>query len=188
MKIPTQTQMQSKLSVLLLRCYVKKTLNCSSSKHSGRHCQQFSPDGKSKHTSAPRMFPPAHIHVNWSSNDWRIQERVSCFNAKRLKTEGRVVTSLNLSLGQSVVGDDGETLKPNTSMKDDFWWWNASRKWKNTPERRFTSITTVWPQRKTRWRNIEPSWFQYDVWLQSFHIYINMLFQTCRYEIYFKRL
>lgn len=24
------------------------------------------------------------------------------------------------SLGQSVVGDDGETLKPNTSMKDDF--------------------------------------------------------------------
>ena len=156
-------------------CYVKKTLNCSSSKHSGWRCQQFSPDVKSKHTSAQQMFPPSHIHVNWSSTTDEYKNAFPVSMQRDLKWKQR-------------------SSRHWLSLWDRLWWemmekhWNPTCLWRNAWEKVHLNKHSL-ASNMTRWRNVEPSLFQYDVWLlSSFHIHINMLFNMCWYEIYFNRL
>ena len=85
---------------------------------------------------------PQHCKRNtktkWSTNQdepGRVAEttRSKLMDTKEPKRGWRVVRSVSLAWGDGRSMEN--TLKPNITMSYDFWWRNASRRWKNTLQR-----------------------------------------------------
>ena len=140
--------MRFKLISELQRCFLADSVTFRQ-RHAGclvRVCKMMrsAKAGDKNVTSIKRQTgnAPQHYKRNtktkWSTNQdepGRVAEttRSKLMDTKEPKRGWRVVRSVSLAWGDGRCMEN--TLKPNITMSYDFWWRNASRRWKNTLQR-----------------------------------------------------